>query len=182
MGQTPLHLCIDWLLGLKILLEAGANPNLTDNENDYPIDYAVTIGKAAAVHLLGKYDTELYQQHHDGRGYRSLLEEAISIEAYPVSRNANLVDRENTTDAVIALLATRRRSLQRLLNCSLPVFVINSLDLSEEKLLDGRAPYYLSALEHHSALAPDSLKLHSIFNAKSGESIMGSWISRRRHL
>ena len=141
MGQTVLDLLVDWLLGLKTLLEAGANPNLTDNMHKYPINYAVMKSNPAAVHLLGEFDSKLYRQLHGGRGYRSPLEEATQGEAYHPNRirpsNTTLEAKEKTTDTVIALSVTRRCSLQRLVKCSLPLSAGTWMALDDELDPDG---------------------------------------------
>ena len=40
-GQTALHLSIDWPLGMRILLDAGADTECVDNTSQVPLQYAI---------------------------------------------------------------------------------------------------------------------------------------------
>ena len=69
-GQTALHLSIDWPLGIRILIDAGADTECIDQENMLPLQYAIERLLVDPIRILGEANCSLRQ-----RGQISAYEE-----------------------------------------------------------------------------------------------------------
>lgn len=155
-GQTPLHLAVGWPLGMKKLLDYGADVDSRDDLGMKPLEYAIRLGFAEAVHFLMKA--------------RCNLEELNNIDAlsfanqelnYPYWRRFNKMrkNRRIVLQTVVTSLAERRRGLQSRLATLLPMKIIDACWTQNDRILDEHAPYVEELLRSHSLLLPGESSL-----------------------
>ena len=61
-GQTALHLSIDWPLGLRILLDAGADTECVDQSDFVPLQYAIERLLVDPIRILGEANCSFRQK------------------------------------------------------------------------------------------------------------------------
>ncbi|MCB9493053.1 MAG: ankyrin repeat domain-containing protein [Epsilonproteobacteria bacterium] len=68
-GRALLHYAVQTRHGnAKVLLDAGANPNVRDSQQNTPLHYAVNSGMILAIgHLLGKENVEINAANGEGK-------------------------------------------------------------------------------------------------------------------
>ncbi|MCJ1467990.1 hypothetical protein MMC07_006616 [Pseudocyphellaria aurata] len=160
IGQTPLHLSLDWPCGIDILLEAGADVDRADSDGLPPIVYACQRSLIEAVRRLASADCALYPPNMPWFfQWHSVLQNAMREEVtfYPPYLNITVAARQNVVDCVIDSVADRRRRLQALASAFLPSKVADRLNLSGHLVLDEFAASTASTLLDHHVHIPDAL-------------------------
>lgn len=160
IGQTPLHLSLEWPCGIDILLEAGADVNRVDSDGLPPIVYACQRSLIDAVWRLGKAECALYPPDMPWFfQWHSVLQAAMreEVTVYPQHLNITAVARQNVVDCVIDMIADRRRRLQVIATAFLPSEAADRLQMSEGSVLDEFAASTVSALRDRKILVPDAL-------------------------
>lgn len=145
-GQSPLHCSLQWVSGMEILLQANANVNSADILGYRPIDIACQLGLLEAVRLLEQFDCDL-----DTRSRERLFVTATQQLDLGVS------GAEQNLEAVLEVIANRRRKLQTLVSDTLPEAITNFLHLSEDKVIDEYTAPALDLLRRHKIWVPTSL-------------------------
>ena len=160
IGQTPLHLSLDWPCGIDILLEAGADVDRVDSDGLPPIVYACQRSLIEAVQRLGNAECALYPPNMPWFfQWHSVLQSAMREEVtfYPQHLKITAVARQNVVDCVIELVADRRRRLQVLATTFLPTKAADRLNISGHRVLDEFAASTVSALWDRKIFIPDAL-------------------------
>lgn len=160
IGQTPLHLSLDWPCGIEILLEAGADVDRVDSDGLPPIVYACQRSLIEAVRRLGNADCVLYPPDMPWFfQWHSVLQSAMREEVtfYPQHLHITAEARQSVVDCVIELVADRRRRLQVLAAAFLPSEATNHLKISEHHVLDQFAASTVSTLRDHNVFVPNAL-------------------------
>lgn len=146
LGVTPLHLSAGWSRGIEILLEHGADVNVTDRWGRYPVEYAASQTCAECLRLFDETDCALHQS----------LMRAVESQSYLDDGNES--QHADIVDLVIEMEANRRRKLQSLLSLSMPERVLSSLSLFEDRILDQQVPAAMAASKRHNISVPPSLQ------------------------
>ena len=158
IGQTPLHLSMDWPEGIQILLNAGADVDAADKWRLTPISYAAQHHQHEALRLLEQAGCKL---HYHPLGYQDLVEtlraDTIAHDGRLSHVQASVQAREATIDYIISLLRVRRQSLGNLVNTTLDPSLTKRLDMSPDKLLDHKASLAVAMLKENGIPVPRSL-------------------------
>ena len=160
IGQTPLHLSLDWPGGIDILLEAGADVDRVDSDGLPPIVYACQRSLIEAVRRLANAECALYPPNMPWVfQWHSVLQSAMREEVtfYPQHLEITAAARQNVVDCVIEMVADRRRRLQVLATTFLPTKAADRLDISGHRVLDEFAASTVSALRDRKIFVPDAL-------------------------
>lgn len=160
IGQTPLHLSLDWPCGIDILLEAGADVDRVDSDGLPPVVYACQRSLIEAVERLGNAECALYPPDMPWFfQWHSVLQSAMREEVtfYPQYLNITVAARQNVVDCIIESVADRRRQLQVLTTTFLPSEAVHRLKISEHRVLDEFAASAVSALRDHKVFIPHAL-------------------------
>ena len=154
MGQTALHLAVEWPAGLYLLLEAGADVDCRDSLLNSPLEYAIDRSLTEPLNALGHADCSLFEDFDDGRSL--VLLRAIRIEI----REPGNAAAERVVDVLTDLVIQRRRRL-----CDLAIRTLPASELAyfyphgdhNSYLVDESALRLSSALEHHGIPIPSAL-------------------------
>lgn len=160
IGQTPLHLSLDWPCGIDILLEAGADVDRVDSDGLPPIVYACQRSLIEAVWRLGNVECALYPPDMPWFfQWHSVLQSAMREEVtfYPQYLNITVEARQNVVDCVIELVADRRKRLQARATAFLSSEATDRLNISKHRVLDEYAASTMSALRDHNIFIPHAL-------------------------
>ena len=122
-GLRPLHLAVGWPRGIEVLLNYGADPNVMDEDGDYPVDHAILMCPKSLA-LLGEADCALPSYSFDM---------AIFL---AVNQGGDRAKRVSIARYVITMEANQRRKLQALLSHHLPDNSIFIHPHFENKVLD----------------------------------------------
>lgn len=159
IGQLPLHLCVDWPEGVRLLLlNSDADVDGLDATGYSAITYAMDRGRVDTIKILAEADCSFYQ-----RETRSGIPEG-----YPILGRAFLNETPHRSeksddsaaavvDTIISLLAKRRRVLTALARTSLDAKSLEKLELSNENILDHKISLAVSMLSEKIQV-PNSLK------------------------
>ncbi|KAI9720839.1 MAG: hypothetical protein M1812_002678 [Candelaria pacifica] len=154
IGQTPLHFSVNWPAGMQLLLKAGAAVNAIDNFGSTPIFYAARLSLQEPFDILAEKDSVL-NTSSDSLPPRvhSVLSETIRVEVVDFERysffyrsDASTKDAEAIVDAIIRLVAKRRRTLESLVRTFLGARAAKRLKLSSEAVIDHKASLAVSML------------------------------------
>ncbi|KAL9118762.1 MAG: hypothetical protein Q9187_004691 [Circinaria calcarea] len=161
LGQTPLHLSIDWPEGIQILLNTSANVDAADWNGHTPVVYGFGRHLLEPIRLLTQADCCLHFPWPSRvSDYSTLLHYSMMDEFchwYDCSPQALVKNSEATVDYVISLFRERRQRLGNLVKTSLPPSSIGRLDMSSDKLLDHKAHLAVAMLEDIEIPVPQSL-------------------------
>lgn len=127
IGQTPLHLSADWIEGVCLLLDAGANIDAPDRTGFTPVFYAARLGLLDTLQVLAERHcsflpqlTKLSRDLYTSSNTLSLLEYTMTLESrseemsvrireeyfqYKAPRNATAV-----VNAVLKVVVHRRKT------------------------------------------------------------------------
>ena len=156
-GQTPLHLAVGWPLGMKMLLQYGANADSRDNFGVKPLEYAIRLGFAEAVLFLMRAGCSLYL---NGRvDALSFANEIWSENGLARLRAVSQETRKTVLETVITLLAERRHDLQSHMVTSLPRKSADACWTPNDQVLDEHAPYVEELLSSQGLLLPRASSL-----------------------
>lgn len=159
LGQTPLHLSVNWSAGLQHLLEAGANVDAVDHYGYTPIFYAANLCLHESVNVLAETHCALHRfpNQYEARSKQPLLYKVFDMitegtytwfrhvaseeEARALSEGAEAV-----LDTSIKHVVERRRMLEALIRTSLDAKAAEQLRISAETVLDRNASRAISML------------------------------------
>lgn len=150
LGQRPLHLSVFWPEGLQYLLRAGANVDAVDYRGFTAIFYASSLCLQEPLSILAGAHCALYRTlryeylyNHNYVMHASLLQYSIlRLEDFHRFRlNAVKEEAEAVVDALISIVAERRRILEDLVRSSLDSFAIKQILGNDENVLDCNASY-----------------------------------------
>lgn len=154
-GWTPLHLSVYWPLGMKILLDAGVQPNergTTDTSNGWgkfmtPLDYAMKVRQDEAILLLLGTDSVRSQIR---------AKELANLLQYHNEPSSRIVT------ATIGIMVQRSNRLRSLAMAYLSPRELDRLCISREagprQILDAYAAPTAKALENVGVKIPEALK------------------------
>ena len=146
-GLAPIHFAVLWPIGLRILVERGADINIEDDYGRRPIHIAVALGIEESVRCLLNADCGLFTPAEDF----SLLQYAL------ISR-----DEDKDSEVLIQLiqaLCDRHTRLQDLTCSHLPLSVSAKLDFTPGELQEQRASWIVETLLSHGVDVPPALEL-----------------------
>lgn len=144
VGQTAIHLSLDWPIDIKVLFDAKADLNRVDEFDCTPIEHAFRLSLPETVRLLAG----------DGSALEVNRERFLDL---AMQTEANV--QEKIVDYIIELVSDRRRQLRKLTLSSLPTSVLKELKLSQDRLLNEHAMSTISMLKKHNVTVPDALIL-----------------------
>lgn len=152
LGQTALHLALDWPAGMHTLLEAGADIDCKDYHRMSPLDYAVRRSLVEPIRILGHADCSL-----DYTFDSLVLEHAVRIEQKHLTPNSAA---ENVVDLLVDLIIERRQRL-----CDLAIRILLASESAHffpqgdhnSYLVDEHASRLFSALLYHGVPVPSAL-------------------------
>ena len=151
MGQSALHLAVEWPRGMDLLLQAGADVNCRDSRNYSPLFYAVEMSLVEPINLLALADCSLLDA-----GAQFLFERAenLAISAHP--NQGQVTAAEMVVNILVDMIADRRQRLYNLANSALPVSDLDRL-CHDSYLPDESASRLYSALLRHGNAVPLAL-------------------------
>lgn len=155
MGQTALHLAVDWPVGMQRLLEAGADVDCHDCAELSPLDYAIQMSLIEPVHMLGQAGCSLPSSYN-----RSVLKAAINFEEICRSFQTRNAAAKMILDHLVDLLIERRQRLYDLAIRLLPASALSHFYPNSNHnsyLLDENASQLFSTLLHHDIPVPLAL-------------------------
>ena len=163
LGQTPLHLCGDWALGVENLLRAGIPCNQLDGYHHLPLDYSVSFESGARSAELLLKGGSLLTCSSNGHDLDSTLDLALTwstkpgisvVQQWPLSSNiACLIDN----------VVWRRERLKVLADAHLPSIVLHDL-FSLGTAIDGvRAHQAWVTLERTGVNVPSFLRTQGTY-------------------
>lgn len=152
---------MDWPRGVKILLDANADIDLPDDSSRLPVHYATHQESLETLGLLREADCALYTFSDHHRGWTGVLKYAIDNEFHDTWHNSSPFPQNlaATTDFVIAIEASRRRRLQCLASTFLPTDILQTFNVSQNKVFDVDAVPAVAALKKRGIVVPSSLLL-----------------------
>lgn len=154
-GQTPLHLAVDWPLGMKRLLDYGANVDSRDDLGMKPLEYAIRFGFAEAVHNLIKAGCSLVLYGTvDALSFANKFLPWAEGGCSDIGFDMSTKNRKSVLETLITSLAERRRGLRSQLATSLPRKSIDACWTQDDQVLDEHAPYVKGLLSSHGLLSP----------------------------
>lgn len=136
LGQTPLHLAVDWIYGVRELLQHGASVDSDDLHGFSPVFHAIHMGYSETVRLLMKADCDLGSPGCNVLSYVSNFVDSAN-KVWGVSQEARM----NVLETVIASLAERRCDLQSRLAALPSVVNIDTSVFRDDRILDEYAKY-----------------------------------------
>lgn len=146
---------MDWPRGIEILLSYGANVNVIDDEEFYPLDHAIYRVCSESVALFAKTDCELRPAPRNSKwDARDTLKLAFCEAVWRPTDQAKM----NIAKSVIIIAANQRRKLKTLLFRHLPENPICVHSSFENQLLDANAFDAVTALKQHGVSIPISWK------------------------
>lgn len=142
LGQTPLHLAMDWPEGVKLLIDAGADVDVVDQFGQLPVSWACRTRTLMAVKLFLDTDCVFWREVATG---------ATPTHMESVFQDAILCRDDRIIDLVIENLRERRKRLKAITKA-------NSINVSKGKLLDFECFDIITELRKISpTLVPKSL-------------------------
>lgn len=186
MGQLPLHLCVDWPEGVRLLLLlSDADVDGLDPTPYSAITYAMERGRVDTIKILAEADCSFYpigprwarSERYSILGHAFLNETLHRSETSDDSAAA-------VVDTIISLLAKRRRVLTALARTSLDSESLEKLELSNENVLDHKVSLAVSMLSEKiqvpNSLKPPPILLYGVplneSKSATGSMSMGRWI------
>ncbi|MCJ1251633.1 hypothetical protein MMC30_008868 [Trapelia coarctata] len=178
IGQTALHLSIDWPKGMRILIDANAHVDAPDYRGYTPIFYAAFRHAHVSMCILQEADCCLSILSRQSRGPfhdvcpdNNLLRFVTRLERSRLSfwgdPQESIEDVKLTVDMTISLLAKRLRSLEDLAVKFLPYPSIQELGIAPGRLLDSKSEKAIEMLERRKVLVPQALRVTEL----GGESV-----------
>ena len=152
MGQTALHLAVDWPAGMHTLLEAGADIDCKDYYMMSPLDYAVRRSLVEPIHILVDAGRSL-EYIFDGL----VLKDAVRIEQEHLIPDSA---QENVVDLLVDLIIERRQRLGDLAIRTLPAWDLAHFfphGNHNSYLVDEHASQLFSELPYHGVPVPSAL-------------------------
>ena len=158
MGQTALHLAVDWPAGMHTLLEAGADIDCKDYYMMSPLDYAVRRSLIEPIRMIGNADCSLFGLY--GSSQHLVLDGAVYREQRGQLKKTPNAAAQGAVDLLVDLLIDRRQRL-----CDMAISTLPASDLAHffphenhnSYLVDEHASQLLSALLYHGVPVPSAL-------------------------
>lgn len=135
---------------MEILLQARADVDIINSGSESPICIASHFGLTEAVRLLGQYDCAI--ESHSNALTRDILRNAISR-----AENFDNQEAQLNLEAVLEIMANRRRRLQTLVSTTLSETTTSCLRLSKDRVLDEYLAPTFQLLKKHGIPIPASL-------------------------
>ena len=158
MGQTPLHLSVEWPLGIKTLIEAGANVNRDDIAGETPIIYACQCQLVETTRLLADAGCDLILPPLlASKASTSVLGFALDREHRATWSSPCAASTCAIIDCLIESLVKRRKALQILISTLPDLPLLDSRVLLPDRVLDAYAGEACSILKAHRITIPPSL-------------------------
>ncbi|KAI4707096.1 hypothetical protein J4E89_008035 [Alternaria sp. Ai002NY15] len=142
-GLAPIHFAVLWPIGLRILVERGADVNIEDNYGRRPVHLAVALGIDESVRCLLNADCGLFTPAED----YSLLQYALQL------------DESQILLQIIQALRDRHSRLRDMAISHLPRSVSARLELTPGELQEQRAPSIMETLLSWGIDVPPALDL-----------------------
>lgn len=151
LGLRPLHLSATWPSGIEILMNNGANINVTDDWKLLPVDHAIYLACSKSLALFAEADCELRPSSRRVDGSLGMATWFAAI------YDSDQALRISVAESVIKMEANQRRKLQALVSHYLPKSSIITRPLLEDRLIDVRAFDAVTTLKQHDVSIPTSL-------------------------
>ena len=152
LGQSALHLAVEWPRGMDLLLQAGANTDCEDHFYQTPISYAIEMSLIEPMRLLALADCSILDMKE-----HLLLARAVDIELSTHLDRGQSTAAEAVVNLLVDMIANRRQRLYDLASSTLPDSDLDRL-CHDSYLPDDNAPRLYSALVRHGTAVP--LALH----------------------
>ena len=158
MGQTPLHLSVDWVEGVRILIDSGADVDATDVAGLTPVGYATVRGNVESVQILAQAGCKLLPTRSQQFCSRPLFAEPRHSWTY--HRAAENASNVAAMKSLIESLADRVKHLQEVAENTLPSRTVIALrPCILDELLDAEdASRVVQALFEAEILIPPALR------------------------
>lgn len=151
MGQSALHLAVEWPRGMDLLLQAGADVNCRDSRNHSPLFYAIAMSLVEPIKLLALAECSLLDADA-----QPLFKSAVDIAFSAHSYQRQVTAAEMVVNLLVDMIADRRQRLYNLANSALPVSNVDRL-CHDSYLPDASAPRLYSALLKQGTAVPLAL-------------------------
>ena len=151
IGQSALHLAVEWPRGMDLLLQAGADVDCKDDKYRSPLTYAIEMSLVEPIRLLALADCSLL----DGSD-RLLLGRAVDVELGANGDGRQVTAAETVVDLLIDVVVDRRQRLFELAKSALPVSDLDRL-CHDTYLPDESASQLHWALIRHGTAVPLAL-------------------------
>jgi len=166
IGQTALHLSIDWPKGMRILIHAHAHVDAPDYCGYTPIFYAAFRHAHVSMCILQEADCclptlprQIGGLFHDVNLLRFVTRFKLSRLSPWGDPQESIEDIKLTVDMTISLLAKRLRSLEDLAVKFLPYSSIQELGIAPGRLLDSKSEKAIEMLERRKVPVPQALRV-----------------------
>ncbi|KAM0804469.1 hypothetical protein BDR22DRAFT_960096 [Usnea florida] len=159
IGQTALHLAVEWPRGMNLLLQAGADAECRDYCNSTPLLYAIDMSLVEPIRILALADCSLLDDWFAGLSLKNgklPLERAVAIEIGAHVDRRQTSAAEMVVNLLVDMIVDRRQRLYDLAKSALPVTDSDRL-CHETHLPDESASQLYSALERHGTAVPLAL-------------------------
>ncbi|CAD6569753.1 MAG: hypothetical protein ASARMPRED_003132 [Alectoria sarmentosa] len=158
LGQTALHLALDWPAGMLTLLEAGADIDCKDYHRMSPLEYAVRRSLVEPIRILGHADCSLFGLY--GSSQHLVLDGAVYREQRGQLKKTPNAAAQGAVDLLVDLVIDRRQRL-----CDMAISTLPASDLAHffphenhnSYLVDEHASQLLSALPYYGVPVPSAL-------------------------
>ena len=150
LGQSALHLAVEWPGGMYLLLQAGADVDCQDFFNRSPLVYAIEMSLIEPIRLLALADCSLL-----GADVRAqlLLQSAVDIEVDAHPNREQVTAAERVVNLLVDMVVDRRQRLYDLAKSTLPVSDLDRL-CHDSLLPDESASQLYSELQRHGTAVP----------------------------
>ena len=159
MGQTALHLAVEWPRGMDLLLQARADVDCKDCFKQSPLAYAIEMSLVEPIRLLALADCSLLDaglHTPSGRRAQLLLERAVNIEISAHLNGRQVTAAEMVVNLLVDMVVDRRQRLYDLANSALSISDLDRL-CHDSYLPDESASRLYSTLLRHGTAAPLAL-------------------------
>ena len=157
IGQSALHLAVEWPRGMTLLLQAGADVDCQDHLNKSPLIYAIEMSLIEPTRLLALADCSLlYSRSVLKPKPWVLLEKAVDVEIGAHVSGRQTTAAEMVVNLLVDVVVDRQQRLYDLAKSALPVSELDQL-CHDSDLPDESASQLHSALQRHGTGVPLAL-------------------------
>ena len=147
MGQSALHLAVEWPRGMDLLLQAGADVDCKDGQNRSPLSYAIDMSLVEHTVLLGLADCSLLDESG-----QLFLVRAVHLECSAHLNRRQVTAAEMVVNLLVDMVIDRRQRLYDLAKSALPVSELGRLCHDSYLIDESASRLYLALLRQGTAV------------------------------